>query len=159
MIPGVIYGSAIILQIILIFFLYNNYGLTLANITGWALLILFLIIGGLPRNEFKKSGGIQKGASYLSTTKLVTTGIYGIIRHPYWLSWILLSLSLSFLSQHWLMVLLGILASMFVYSETYLLDRRLIKKFGEDYSKYMKEVPRLNLIYGILKKIKKRDHS
>jgi len=159
MIPGVVYGSAIVLQIVLIFFLFNYYGLLIVNIVGWSLLILFLIVGGLPRNEFKKRGGIEEGKSYLDTTKLVTSGIYGIIRHPYWLSWIFLSLSLSFMSQHWLMVFLGILASVFVYYETYLLDRRLIKKFGDKYSIYKQQVPRLNLIYGLLMKIKKKNRS
>ncbi len=152
MLPGLVYGSAILLQAVLIFFFYNYYQLIIINLVGWGLLVLFLIIGALPRNEFKKKGGSEKGKSFLSTTKLVTTGIYSVIRHPYWLSWILLSLSLALMSQHWLIVFLGILASSFVYGETFLLDKRLIQKFGNDYSVYKKRVPRLNLVYGLLKK-------
>ncbi len=158
MLPGIVYGSAILLQVILIFFLYNYYQLIIANLVGWGLLILFLIVGAFPRNEFKKKGEIEKGKSYLSTTKLVTTGIYSIIRHPYWLSWILLSLSLTLMSQHWLMVFLGILASSIVYGETFLLDKRLIQKFGNNYLIYKKKVPRLNLLYGLLKKAITKNH-
>jgi protein-S-isoprenylcysteine O-methyltransferase Ste14 len=159
MILGLIYGTAILLQIIFIFFLYNYHDLIIMNLLGWSFLVLFLVIGGLPRNEFKKSGGIEKGKSYLKTTRLVKTGIYGIIRHPYWLSWILLSLSLTLLSQHWIMLFLGISASILVYIETFLLDKGLIKKFGDAYISYMKRVPRLNLIYGLIKKLFMIVHS
>jgi protein-S-isoprenylcysteine O-methyltransferase Ste14 len=159
MLPGVVYGSATLLQVVLIFFLYNFYQLIIVNLVGWALLILFLIIGALPRIEFKKKGEIEKGKSFLSTTKLVSTGIYSVIRHPYWLSWILLSLSLTLMSQHWLMVFLGILACSLIYGETYLLDKRLVQKFGADYSVYKKKVPRLNLLYGLVKKALTKNRS
>lgn len=145
-----IYGSSIISQIVLIFLFYDYYRLSLLTWLGWGFFGLFCIIGALPRYEFKKKGKAEEGKSFIHTTKLVTTGIYTIIRHPYWLCWILLSVSLAFLSQHWIMVILAILASSFVYLETFKLDNGLIEKFGEEYKRYIKKVPRMNLLLGLI---------
>ncbi len=147
---GSIYGISIISQIALVFFFYNYYKLNLLTWFGWGFFGLFCIIGAFPRYEFKKKGEAEEGKSFLHTTKLVTTGIYAVIRHPYWLCWILLSVSLAFLSQHWIMVILAILASSFVYLETFKLDNGLIEKFGEEYKRYMKTVPRINLLLGLI---------
>jgi len=156
MIPSTIYGLLIIVQLVMVFFYYNFYRITLLTWIGWLLLALFFIIGSLPRIVFKKEGKPEKGKNFLSTTMLVETGIYSIVRHPYWLSWILLSLSLSFLSQYWVIVLFGIISSIIIYLETYHLDKRLIKKFGENYNIYKKKVPRLNFIIGLIKHLTKR---
>ncbi|MFW9936331.1 MAG: methyltransferase family protein [Candidatus Thorarchaeota archaeon] len=151
MIPSIIYGLLIVAQLILVFFFYNVYRIKLLVWMGWGMFALFLIIGSLPRIAFKKYGGIREGEGHLNTTKLVKSGIYAIIRHPYWFSWILLSLSLSFLSQYWVMVLFGIISSIIIYLETYHLDKRLIQKFGKSYNVYKKQVPRMNLIIGLIK--------
>jgi len=119
--------------------------------TGWAFFVLFLIIGALPRIAFKKYGEVQEGKRFFESNKLIEKGIYGIIRHPYWLSWILLSISLMLMSQYWIMILLGIIACALIYIETFHLDKNLIKKLGEDYRIYKKKVPRLNLLYGFIK--------
>ncbi len=150
-IPSIIYGPIIIVQFVLVFFTYNFYHLDFLNWIGWGLIVFFLLFGGLPRQAFKKYGEIEKGKSHINTTKLVDKGIYAVIRHPYWLSWILLSISLTLISQYWIMVILGISAWIVIYLETYLLDKRLIKKFRENYEAYIKKVPRLNLILGIIK--------
>jgi protein-S-isoprenylcysteine O-methyltransferase Ste14 len=36
-------------------------------------------------------------------------------------------------------------------------DEELVEKFGLDYETYMQEVPRLNIIIGIFRKLKRRD--
>ena len=157
MIPSIIYGLLIILQLFMVYFYYNFYNITLLIWIGWLLLILFFMIGSLPRIAFKKSEALEKGKHFLSTTKLVDTGIYSIVRHPYWLSWILFSLSLSLLGQYWPIVLFGIISCTLIYLETFHLDKRLIKKFGENYMIYKKRVPRMNLVIGLIKKFIKRD--
>ena len=48
------------------------------------------------------------------------------------------------------MVILAILASSLVYLETFKLDNGLIEKFGEEYKRYMKKVPRINLLLGLI---------
>jgi len=150
-IPSIIYWSAMIAQVILVFFYYNYYHLEILYWLGWGFMILFIIIGGLPKDAFKKYGRAEKGKSYLYTTKLVDKGIFAIIRHPYWLCWILLSISLTLLSQHIIMITLAMIAISIIYLETFSLDKGLIEKFGEDYKEYKKKVPRMNLIFGIIK--------
>ncbi len=149
LLPSLFYWPIIIIQIILVFFLYNYYGLSIIAWIGWGLFALFLFIGALPRPAFKKYGGVEGNKGYIRTTKLVDKGIFAIIRHPYWLSWILLSASFTLMSQHLVMILLGIPAWIVIYCETYLLDRDLVKKFGKDYEVYIKKVPRMNLILGV----------
>ena len=152
-IPSIIYGSAMISQLVLIFFYYNFYHLDVLHWLGWGFMALFIVIGGLPKDAFKKYGETEKGKSYLFTTKLVDKGIFTIIRHPYWLCWIILSISLTLLSQHIIMITLVIIAIPIIYLETFSLDKGLVEKFGEDYKQYKKKVPRMNLIYGFIKYI------
>ena len=151
MIPSTIYWPLLIAQFGMVFFYYNYYKIDFLAWLGWGALILFLLIGGLPKKEFKKKGQIEKGKSFVYTTKLVNTGIYAIIRHPIWLTWILLSLSMTLMSQYWIMIFMGIIVMLIVYLETFRLDKRLIEKFGIEYKQYKKEVPRLNIIYGLIK--------
>ena len=154
-VPSMIYWPIIIAQMILVFFTYNFFHLNFLNWIGWGLFGFFILFGGFPRQTFRKYGEIEKGKSHIYTTKLVDKGIYAFIRHPYWLSWILISISLTLISQHWIMVILGIPTWIVIYLETYLLDIRLIKKFGENYEEYRKQIPRLNLILGIIKYLRK----
>ncbi|MFX0042610.1 MAG: methyltransferase family protein [Candidatus Hodarchaeota archaeon] len=148
---SIIYFPLLIVQFVLVFFFYNFYHLTFLTSFGWVFIMLFMIIGSLPRQAFKKYGEIEKGKSHIYTTKLVDKGIYAIIRHPYWLCWIFLSISVALMSQHWLMVIFAVFIFWMVYGETYLLDKGLIEKFGDEYKEYKEEVPRMNLILGLIK--------
>ncbi|MGD2250616.1 MAG: isoprenylcysteine carboxylmethyltransferase family protein [Candidatus Methanofastidiosia archaeon] len=148
-----IYGPILVVQVILVFLFYNRLHNTLLLLTGWILIILFMVIGYLPRREFQKSGNIPEGKSYIETTALVETGIYNVVRHPQFLSWIFLSAGLAFISQHFLSFLLVISVAVFIYLEALRADTPLLEKFGDDYKQYMQKVPRLNILQGILKKI------
>lgn len=149
-IPSIIYGLAIITQIVLVFFYYNYYYLDILLWLGWGFMVLFIVIVSLPKAAFKKYGETEKGTSYFYTTKLVDKGIFAIIRHPYWLCWIILSISLTLLSQHIIMITLTLITVPIIYLETFSLDKGLIEIFGEDYRRYKKKVPRMNLILGIV---------
>lgn len=159
LIPSMIYGSLFIVQCVLVFFFYNFYHLDFLTWLGWSFMVLFMLVGSLPRQAFNKYGKIEKGKSHIYTTKLVDKGIYALIRHPYWLCWILLSISVTLMSQHWLMVMLAIPICSIIYGETYLLDKQLIEKFGDEYKKYKENVPRMNLILGLIKSIKRNNND
>ena len=150
-----IYGPLLIAQFIMILSFYNYYHLDILTWMGWSVIIFLLLLIGLHKKEFKNKGEIHedKSKGFINTTKLVDTGIYSIIRHPLWSCWILLSISLTLISQHWLIVLFAFPICCIVYGETYLLDKGLVKKFGEEYKDYEKKVPRLNLILGLTKYI------
>ncbi len=59
-----------------------------------------LVFGWLPVIEFRKRGGVKRGKSYINTTQLVDTGIYSIVRHPQYVTFILWAIAgmLLFLS-------------------------------------------------------------
>ncbi len=110
-----------------------------------------LIFGMLPTFEFRKKGEVKKGKSYIHTTKLVNTGIYSIVRHPQYVTFILFALSGMLLFQHWIVILLGIPIIPLMYIDLLRADKQLIEKFGNDYKKYMKKVPRANFVLGIIR--------
>lgn len=138
-----------ILQIGLSFFLYNPQWIWLTNI-GWVVFFISALLGWLPTYEFKRKGGVGKGESYMKTTKLVDTGIYGIVRHPQFVAGILIAFALPLITQSWIIVLLGIPNFIFFYLGLIEGDQRGIKKFGDEYKKYMKRVPKANFVLGII---------
>jgi protein-S-isoprenylcysteine O-methyltransferase Ste14 len=114
-----------------------------------------LIFGWLPVLEFRKKGRVRKGNSYIHTTKLVDTGIYSIVRHPQYVTFILWAIAGILLFQHWIIILLGIPVIPLTYIDLIKADEDAIQKFGDDYKAYMKKVPRANFILGILRQLKK----
>ena len=113
-----------------------------------------LIFGMLPVFEFRKMGMVKKGKSYIHTTKLVDTGIYSIVRHPQYITFMLWAVAGLFLFQHWIVIILGIPIIPLTYIDLLNEDKDGIKKFGEAYKQYMKKVPRANFFIGIIRKIR-----
>ena len=115
-----------------------------------------LIFGMLPTFEFRKKGGVKKGKSYIHTTKLVDTGIYSIVRHPQYVTFILWAIASMLLFQHWIIIILGIPILPLTYIDLIRADKDSIEKFGDDYKAYMKRVPRGNFLLGIIRFIRNR---
>ena len=109
-----------------------------------------LIFGMLPVFEFRKKGDVKKGKSYIYTTKIVDTGIYSIVRHPQYITFILWAIAGMLLFQHWIIILLGSPVMPLIYIDLLRADKQLIKKFGGDYKIYMKKVPRANFLLGVI---------
>ena len=116
-----------------------------------------LVFGWLPILEFQKKGGVRKGKSYIHTTQLVDTGIYSIVRHPQYVTFILWSTAGMLLFQHWIVILLGIPIFPLTYVDLIKADRNAIEKFGDDYKAYMKRVPRANFLLGIIRRLRKSE--
>jgi protein-S-isoprenylcysteine O-methyltransferase Ste14 len=116
-----------------------------------------LVFGWLPVIEFRKKGGVRKGKSYIHTTKLVDTGIYSIVRHPQYVTFMLWAIAGMLLFQHWVVVLLGIPIFPLTYIDLIKADRDSIEKFGDDYKAYMKKVPRANFLLGIIRRFRKSE--
>ncbi len=149
-------GMLTLLQIILAFFfnqvIYPNW-----ITAGWTILWVSAFFGWYPIFYFKKHAGVPKGKGFVRTTKLVKTGVYSIVRHPQTgLSWILMNIAIILIAQHALILILGILSIPLVYIDTFNLDKYNIEKFGKEYETYIKEVPRINFLWGIVKLIKKK---
>ncbi len=88
---------------------------------------------------------------------LIDSGIYGVVRHPMFLGGILgIFVTSIFFYQHWLFVIIGIpgIASWYLISREE--ERLNIEKFGDDYRLYIQKVPRMNLLVGIIRLIRRK---
>jgi protein-S-isoprenylcysteine O-methyltransferase Ste14 len=119
-----------------------------------------IVFGMLPVMEFRKKGRVRRGKSYIHTTQLVETGIYSVVRHPQYVTFILWAFAAMLLFQHWIIVLLGIPIIPLTYIDLMRADKDSIEKFGADYAAYMKKVPRANFLLGIIRQLRhrKNDH-
>jgi protein-S-isoprenylcysteine O-methyltransferase Ste14 len=140
----------IVLQIILSFFPHNQAGLPVLRHVGWITLAVSAVFGWLPIFAFRKKGGVSKGKSYIQTTVLVDSGIYGVVRHPQFLAGILLNLALILITQHWFITILGAASMVLIYVNALKANQELIEKFSDDYKRYMQKVPRMNFLVGLI---------
>ena len=90
------------------------------------------------------------------TTVVVESGTYGIVRHPQFLGVVLMACASILVSQYWLFVLIGVPLIVSMFKWVQLAEENLIAKFGDDYRRYMRKVPRINLFLGILRLVKRR---
>ncbi|MFX1320410.1 MAG: methyltransferase family protein [Promethearchaeota archaeon] len=146
-----IFTASFLAQIILMFMFFNELNLIILTYIGYIIWGFSLYFGLISFWTFKKRGGVQKGKSYVHTTKVVEKGPYAIIRHPQYLGGILFSISITLWTQLWVSLILSIIILVLTYQWTYVEDKNLIDKFGEDYERYKDKVPRLNPILGIIK--------
>ena len=151
-----VYGSCMIIQMILTYFKYNCMGLNALANSGWLVMAVSAVFGWMPIYTLKESGCVPEGKSYMKTTKLVDKGIYSVVRHPQYLAGVLISLSLVLVSQYWINVLLFLPVLVGTYIDSRRADMRLVEKFGEDYTRYMERVPALDPITGSLRHLRRR---
>ena len=153
-----IWIPALIAQIILVIIcgVYNEAGLDFVMYAGWAVWAISFVFGFLPILVFKRKGDVARGKSYVHTKKLVDTGLYSIVRHPQYAAGIFFSIALVLMAQNWLISILGLVVVPLLYVDIIMADKHEIEKFGNDYTLYMKRVPRMNFIWGIVKLIMRR---
>ena len=115
-----------------------------------------LVFGWLPIIEFRKKGRVRSGKSYIHTTLLVDSGIYSIVRHPQYVTFILWAIAGMLLFQHWIVILLGVPIIPLTYVDLIKADKNAIEKFGDSYKAYMQKVPQANFFLGIIRQIRKK---
>jgi protein-S-isoprenylcysteine O-methyltransferase Ste14 len=124
-------------------------------IVGWVVWTFGMILVMAPIVMFPRRGGVAKGESFVNTTRLVDTGIYGVVRHPQYLGGILAIFVTTLLwYPHWLFAALGVIGTVVVYMSCREEDQRLIQQFGDDYVQYMQKVPRMNIFAGFIRVIR-----
>jgi protein-S-isoprenylcysteine O-methyltransferase Ste14 len=150
-------GLSAVVQVILAVVFYNHEGSSLVANVGWIILWTAGFFGVMPIITFRRKGGVEKGNSYMHTTKLVDSGVYAVVRHPQnGVAWILITLGIMFVAQQVLVVVAGILSMIFGYLDLFKEEERCVKKFGEEYRSYMKRVPRVNFLLGIVRVLRGR---
>jgi protein-S-isoprenylcysteine O-methyltransferase Ste14 len=118
-----------------------------------------LVFGVLPVFEFRRSGGVRKGQSYIHTTKLVDTGIYSVVRHPQYVTFMMWAIAGVLLFQHWVVLLFAVPIFLLTYVDLVKADKDAIEKFGVDYVAYMNKVPRANFLIGIVRRVRKSEEK
>ena len=83
------------------------------------------------------------------TTVLINKGIFGIIRHPLYLGGSFWAVGLMLLIQSFPSAILGILALICFWMASKKEDEFNVKKFGNSYKNYTKEVPMWNILAGL----------
>lgn len=151
-VTGILMGVQVILGILF----YSDAQSDILRYFGLFLWIILLIFGWLPVIVLKRKGDVPKGKRYDDTQKLVQTGIYAIVRHPQYVSFMLLNISIMFIAQHWLVILVGVVGIVLEYLIISDEEKYLRVRFGKSYENYMKNVPQINFVWGILRVFVKR---
>ncbi len=127
------------------------------SIIAWVVWAGGMVLVMAPIVMFPRRGGVPKGKSFVSTTRLVDTGIYAVVRHPQYTGGIYAIFLANFLANpHWLFGVLGAAGVATVYLSCREEDKALIEKFGDDYKGYIRRVPGMNFIVGIIRLARRR---
>jgi len=146
---GILLTMTAVGEIVLAIVLYDWDGKAAIINLGWVILWISAVFGCLPIFVFRKWGRVSKGKEYVHTTALVDRGIYALVRHPQYLSFMLIGLALPLIAQHWLVALLGAVVILLTYLVILDEEKSNIEKFGDAYRDYMQRVPRLNFLLGM----------
>ena len=132
---------------------YNS----VAFAVGWVTWGLGMVLVMAPIVMFPRRGGVRKGKSFVHTTRLVDTGAYGLVRHPQYLGGVLAVFVTTLLwYPHWLFAVLGVAGVMVIYAGCVEEEKQLVAQFGDDYRAYMKRVPRMNILAGAMRRLRRR---
>ena len=115
---------------------------------GWVIMafgIIFLLCSSKSRKK-----GHAEGIG------LVERGMYAFVRHPEFSGHILIIFALIIISQHRINFIVGAILIVLLCLAMIEEEKRNIEKFGNAYRDYMKKVPRINLIAGIIRQISRR---
>ena len=116
---------------------------SLTQLIAWTLLILSLVPIFLGVRSFRKSGRIDPDrqdptlVGIEKTTELVTSGIYGYIRHPFYSSLLFLAWGIFFKNISWVGVVLAASITILLVITAQREERENIAFFGELYQDYM----------------------
>ena len=120
-----------------IYFFYRNLLLEELSYLGWILLLLSVYFAIVPVYAFRKKAEVSKGKSYIHTKIIVDTGVFSVVRHPQYLSMLLVALGLILIVQHWLIFTFSVVSMILIYIGILKQDKILVRKFGDDYKRYM----------------------
>jgi protein-S-isoprenylcysteine O-methyltransferase Ste14 len=123
------------------------------NYAGWTLLSAGYVFIVAAIVTLRRRGRTPKGEEFVNTTRIVTGGLYGYIRHPLYFGWLLMYPSVMCFSQHGLVLFLGVLGTISMVMIAHQEDQVLLKKFGEPYQRYKEAVPGLNIFVGVIRKL------
>lgn len=111
-----------------------------AVILGGLFLAFNLLLAAASLVGMKESWRI--GIIESDVTPLVTTGIYRLSRHPYFLSYLIMFVAYTVMLQSLVMLLLSCLGAAFIHAMVLREEDYLLGTHGNRYRRYMLKVPR-----------------
>ena len=103
----------------------------------------------------KKQRFLKEKVTFIQKV-IVDTGVFSVVRHPQYLSMLLVALGLILIVQHWLIFIFSVVSMILIYIGILKQDKILVRKFGDDYKRYMQKVPRTNSLLVILRLVKRK---
>jgi protein-S-isoprenylcysteine O-methyltransferase Ste14 len=110
---------------------------SLLQITSWILLLLSIYVATAGYLLLKRKG--KPDSNFENTSILVKSGIYKYIRHPLYLSIILLGTGVALKNPALIQLILGTINIVAVYITARIEENEMIKKFGDEYRQFVKE--------------------
>ncbi len=98
-----------------------------------------------------RHGRPPRGKPYYCTTTVVDRGVYSIVRHPQYVGYALLTLGFAALSQHPITSILAVCSAGAFYVQSLTEEGFHRNQPGQDYSDYMRRVPRFNFLVGLFR--------
>jgi len=141
----------LLVEVALMFLLDKQVVHAALDYLAWAVWAGATVLLFLPVVTLRHAGRVPQGKSYVATRRLVRTGIYALVRHPQYLGWMAMYLALCLFNPHWALVVVAALGVAYLYRIVVQEDTRLVKKFGPPYERYMRAVPQLNLLVGVVR--------
>jgi len=91
--------------------------------------------------RYVTKGEIAGNSEGLTEKELVTTGVYGIVRHPLYVVGIVMFTFSPHITVNGLTI--TVLADLYFIFGMFIEERRFLRIFGDQYQEYMKRVPRM----------------
>lgn len=127
-----------------------------ARLAGVTLLALALPLFTLPFVHLGRYGGRRAGGSYMDTTRVADKGVYGVVRHPQYLGYILLTWGFALLTPHGATLGLALLGTAGYAAQARVEEAALGALHGDAYRLYAARVPRFNLVAGVWRRFRGR---
>jgi protein-S-isoprenylcysteine O-methyltransferase Ste14 len=110
---------------------------SLLQVISWFLLFLSLYVVIAGYLLLKRKG--KPSINFENTSLLVKSGIYGYIRHPLYLSILLLGTGIVLKDPGTVQLVLGVINLIAVWVTARIEEKEMIEKFGDQYLTYLKD--------------------
>ena len=129
---------------------WRHFEISWLAVIGWILYVpsAVLVFGSMIELKHK---GRPKSADFTATTTLIESGLYRFFRQPMTLGEAIWSIALVFVFQSILAVSLGVVSLFCFWMSARKEGEYNIRKFGDAYKEYMKQVPMWNIFKGLKK--------
>jgi len=121
---------------------------------GAFFILPIIILWPLPVFTLRKFGNISSNGSFLATTQLVDKGIYKLIRHPQYLSFMLLNAGIALINQDIITSIISVMSIGFLFAGIKEEEQLMVEQFDNDYYAYIKKVPSINIFRGLFRLFK-----